>query len=128
MDAAADTLIEIMLSSFSLELIYHVENPIRQPWHDVLVILSEELSLNVNALTSLDKWLTSIKSITDDEASTDLLVEFFEKDFQHMSGGGIVLDTRVSRAVSPTLQQVDFVGDELVATYVRQWKSRGALV
>lgn len=128
MDAAADTLIEIMLRSSSLELIYHVENPIRQPWHDVLVILSKELSLNDNTLSSLDKWLTSIKSMNDDAASTDLLVEFFEKDFQHMSGGGIVLDTRVSRAVSPTLQQVDFVGDELVATYVRQWKSRGALV
>jgi len=127
-DAAADTLIEIMLRSSSLELIYHVENPIRQPWHDVLVILSKELSLNDNTLSSLDKWLTSIKSMNDDAASTDLLVEFFEKDFQHMSGGGIVLDTRVSRAVSPTLQQVDFVGDELVATYVRQWKSRGALV
>lgn len=128
MDAAADILIEIMLRSSPLELIYHVENPIRQPWHDVLVILSEELSLNDNALSSLDKWLTSIKSMTDDAESTDLLVEFFEKDFQHMSGGGVVLDTRVSRAVSPTLQQVDLVGDELVATYVRQWKSRGTLV
>ena len=82
-----------MLRSSPLELIYHVENPIRQPWHDVLVILSEELSLNDNALSSLDKWLTSIKSMTDDAESTDLLVEFFEKDFQHMSGGGVVLDT-----------------------------------
>ena len=128
MDAAADILIEIMLRSSPLELIYHVENPIRQPWHDVLVILSEELSLNDNALSSLDKWLTSIKSMTDDAESTDLLVEFFEKDFQHMSGGGVILDTRVSRAVSPTLQQVDLVGDELLATYVRQWKSRVTLV
>lgn len=117
-----------MLSVSPLELIYHLENPIRQPWHDVLVILSEELDLDGNAFTSLDKWLISIKAMTDDAASTDLLIEFFEKDFQHMSGGGVVLDTRVSRAVSPTLQQVDIVEDELVATYIKQWKRRGVLV
>jgi hypothetical protein len=127
-DTAAETLIEIMLSVSPLELIYHLENPIRQPWHDVLVILSEELDLDGNAFTSLDKWLISIKAMTDDAASTDLLIEFFEKDFQHMSGGGVVLDTRVSRAVSPTLQQVDIVEDELVATYIKQWKRRGVLV
>jgi hypothetical protein len=127
-DIAADTLIDIMLSLPPLELVYHLENPIRQPWHEVLVILSEELGLDRNVLTSLDKWLAGIKTLTDNAASTDLLIDFFEKDFQHMSGGGVVLDTRVSRAVSPTLQQADVVEDELVAAYVKQWKRRGILV
>jgi hypothetical protein len=125
---AADTLIDIMLSLPPLELVYHLENPIRQPWHEVLVILSEELGLDGNALTSLDKWLAGIKKMTENAASTDLLIDFFENDFQHMSGGGVVLDTRVSRAVSPTLQQADVVEDELVAAYVKQWKCRGILV
>ena len=124
-DMAAGTLIDIMLSRPPLELVYHLENPIRQPWHEVLVILAEELGLDGNASISMDKWLASIKTLTEDVASTDLLIDFFEKDFQHMSGGGVVLDTRVSRAVSPTLQQADVVRDELVATYVKQWKCQG---
>jgi hypothetical protein len=125
---AADTLIDIMLSLPPLELVYHLENPIRQPWHEVLVILSEELGLDGNALTSLDKWLAGIKTMTENAASTDLLIDFFENDFQHMSGGGVVLDTRFSRAVSPTLQHADVVEDELVAAYVKQWKLRGILI
>ncbi|KAF2675587.1 acetyl-CoA synthetase-like protein [Lentithecium fluviatile CBS 122367] len=124
-DRAADVLTDIILSPLPLALVYHLENPVRQSWHDVLAIIGAELGLGGSALSPLDQWLAGIKALGDGAASTEMLIDFFETDFQHMSGGGVVLDTTATRAVSSTLRDADVVEDELVARYVREWKRQG---
>lgn len=67
------------------------------------------------------------KGTKDDISAATMLADFFKQDFQHMSGGNVILDTARARAISPTLRGMDAVNGELVACYVDQWRRMGFL-
>lgn len=116
----------------SLSGIYHLENPIRQAWQDVLDIFASSLYINtVNV--PFDQWLRNVQAAVqelgteDERMEYDLLAEFLEKDFQRMATGKVILDTSRSRAVSETLREVGEISEEVVWKYVREWRRAGTL-
>lgn len=101
---------------------YHVENPIRQSNQDLAVILRHELGLTA-PLLSYDVWLAKIRETGDAEE----LLEFFENDFERLSGGTISLDTGKARLMSLTLKRTSGVKKDLIMKYVRMWRMTGFL-
>ncbi|KAL2869078.1 uncharacterized protein BJX67DRAFT_387180 [Aspergillus lucknowensis] len=119
MDTAARAVSEIALSH-SRERFYHVENPIRQPWADLLSALRLELGLSV---VPFEEWIQRARQT----GLVTSLEDFFAHDFEALASGPIVLRTDVSRGVSRTLRSCGGVGVEVLRKYLRSWKEQGAL-
>ncbi|RDW93186.1 uncharacterized protein DSM5745_00508 [Aspergillus mulundensis] len=138
-NTAAKVLGDILLSaqlSASQAQIYHLENPIRQSWSDVLDMLANGLGISSDGAERLpfDLWLSQVKeSIDNDKAEpTDrvefqMLAEFLEKDFRRMATGGIILDTQNTRAASSTLRYMEEVSPHVIRKYIAEWKRSGFL-
>lgn len=103
---------------------YHLENPIRQPWKDLLQALSAELGLPSDNSISFDEWLELAKAKTDTVAP---LEEFFRAEFQTLASGQIILQTDCSRATSRVLRSCGGVEFGLVKKYLEGWKAQGVL-
>lgn len=118
---------DLMLSPSPIDLTYHVENPNRQDCMAVMTTIAKELGHPTSCFVEFDEWakLLSHKTSTDCDSGTSVLMDFLVKDFRHMSGGGIVLDTSKARQVSAILRNVDGVSVETIATYVKAWKKFG---
>ena len=130
MDSAAETLSELLLSKEMTKMAYHLENPIRQSWHDVMQTLAPELGLSDSGFIPFADWLDKVCAVPDDmseKVPAKKLEDFFRTDFEHMACGSIVLETRNTRDVSPTLRSLRHVGGELLVSYIQHWKSIGYL-
>ena len=129
-DSAAETLSELLFSQYSTKAVYHLENPIRQSWHDVLELVAPELGLPNTGFVPFNDWLDKACAVPDDISDgspVKKLEEFFRTEFVHMACGSIVLDTENTRGVSSKLRNVSHVHGELLVSYVRHWKSIGYL-
>jgi hypothetical protein len=122
---------EIIFSPEPLDLVYHLENPVRQPWNEVLDILSSELDVakqHDHHPPSIAEWVQDVKQHSSKENNpAAALADFFEQDFEWMSGGSIVLSTETSRRHSPTLRRVGPVREETVRTYLQYWRGIGLI-
>ncbi|KAK6611194.1 hypothetical protein H4I96_02792 [Botrytis cinerea] len=127
-DVAA-TLGELLISKTPPYPIYHIENPSRQPWPDMIVVLANELGIPSNNIVPFDEWLSRVRrfpgSTNDNPAGQ--LVEFFDKHFVRMSCGGLILDTVKSQEHSKTIRSTGPVSIDLVRKYILSWKSSGFL-
>lgn len=103
---------------------YHVENPIRQSWQDVCTIIERVLDLPRQARQPFKEWFSDALAA---EGNLSDLRTFFENYFLHVSSGGLILDTRNSRAVSPTLKSTEAVAAETIELYVHFWRQSGFL-
>ncbi|KAL3493895.1 hypothetical protein BJX62DRAFT_248702 [Aspergillus germanicus] len=121
---AATAISEIVLSSTPLSLIHHLENPIRQSWHDLLQILSVELDIPQSI--PMSEWLDRVWDTPIDNPAKKLY-DFFADDFVRMACGEVVMGTDCARGVSGTLREMDVVSQETVRGYVRYWKGVGFL-
>jgi hypothetical protein len=124
-DLASAALSEIILNSVSLDLVYHLENPIRQPWSEVLDTLASELGVDEHHRVPFAEWLKEVKRTPEEGNRAAALAEFFEQDFVWMSGGGVILSTETSRRDSPTLRRVGPVQAETIRRYIEYWRSIG---
>lgn len=110
---------------------FHLENSIRQSWHDVLQVIASEIGLDGSeAFLPYSTWLSNVMAVPDDKIDVNpvkKLAAFFEGDFEHMSGGEIILDTAEARRASKSLRCQRAVGDELVRRYVQGWRNGGFL-
>ncbi|KAJ5604420.1 hypothetical protein N7510_009574 [Penicillium lagena] len=131
MDAAAAVLGDILFSA-SLSGIYHLENPIRQAWQDILDVFASCMDINT-VRVPFNQWLSNVQAAVEHQGTEDermelhMLSDFFEKNFQRMATGRVILDTSRTRAVSRTLREVDEVSTEVVSKYVSQWRRNGTL-
>ncbi|KAL5361508.1 hypothetical protein BJX96DRAFT_185315 [Aspergillus floccosus] len=130
-DSAASVLGDILLGP-SISGIYHLENPIRQAWHDILGIFASSLGVNtVNV--PFDQWLCNVQGAVqehgteDERMEYDMLSNFLEKDFQRMATGRVILDTSRSRAASRILREMGEISAGLVSKYVSEWRRHGTL-
>jgi nucleoside-diphosphate-sugar epimerase len=130
-DCAAEVLSELLLTTQPYRPVYHLENPMRQSWHDVLTVLGSRMGLDDKDFLSLDEWLN--RALRLEDVSTDgnnpakQLGDFFREDFAHMAGGGIVLGTEKARIASPMLDHMDVVSDDTIAAYIDNWRRIGFL-
>ena len=123
-DSAARILSEILLSTSAPSLIYHVENPIRQPWPDVCTVMERKLGLESRKRMPFQDWLA--EAHTKGCLQTDLS-DFFKQDFLRMSPGGVLLDTRYCRRVSQECCCTSSVKAQEIERYLAYWKDEAFL-
>lgn len=133
MDRAAKVMVELLLQPAVVELVYHLENPVRQPWADVLALLSHALRLTPAGtgeptVIPFGEWLDRVRAIDDAERNpAGRLVKFLEEEFVSMASGAVVLDTTKSRKASRTLAASGGIEKRHVDLYVKYWRSVGHL-
>nr|A5PHD6.2 RecName: Full=3-methylorcinaldehyde synthase; Short=MOS; AltName: Full=Non-reducing polyketide synthase 1; AltName: Full=Xenovulene A biosynthesis cluster protein aspks1 [Sarocladium sp. 'schorii']AFD18255.1 PKS1 [Sarocladium strictum]AWM95789.1 non-reduciing polyketide synthase methylorcinaldehyde synthase [Sarocladium sp. 'schorii']CAN87161.2 methylorcinaldehyde synthase [Sarocladium strictum] len=135
-DYVARGLVEIATQPDNIELypIYHIENPVRQPWDEALAVLADEMGISSEALP-FQEWVQTVRDWPRQGDNTAaganpayLLVDFLEDHFLRMSCGGLLLGTAKAREHSPSLAGMGPVSDELLRLFVRSWKEVGFLL
>ncbi|KAF1983330.1 acetyl-CoA synthetase-like protein [Aulographum hederae CBS 113979] len=150
-DQAAASISDIALCSSSSSgstVVYHLENPIRQSWHDGATFLPAPELPNPSSpsptsstppkplpLLPYPTWLSKVRTHAPSSSSPGpssrnpvlTLLDFFENGFEHMAQGEVVLGMENARAASATLRRVRVVGEEGVERYVGNWRGRGLL-
>jgi hypothetical protein len=126
----AATLGELLISDANRYPIYHIENPVRQSWREMIVVLADALNIPHTSIIPFTKWIDRVRRFpgsieTDNPAGR--LVEFLQKNFVRMSCGGLILDTAKSTEHSKALRHTQPVGLELARKYVQAWKDAGFL-
>ena len=123
-DQAARTIADLLLRCEPRELVYHLENPIRQSWPGVCSVIEYNLGLPAKHRLPYTKWLDKVSKLDD---SPHDLMEFLKADFLRMSNGSLILDTRNSQALSPTLRSAGALGPRQVELYMAYWRRCGFL-
>ena len=128
-DVAA-TLADLLLADDLPYPIYHIDNPVRQPWRDMTAILADALDIPHENLIPFDEWVKRVRNFPgsvelDNPAAK--LIEFLDGNFARMSCGGLLLDTANSRERSKTMANVGPVSEEVTKRYVAAWKDMGFL-
>ncbi|GAQ08086.1 hypothetical protein ALT_5407 [Aspergillus lentulus] len=127
-DVAA-TLGELLLTETSTDLIYHIDNPSRQGWKEMIRTLARALRFSEEGIVPYETWVDRVRrfraSVSDNPALQ--LIEFFDHYFVPMSCGGLVLDTGKARRHSETLRQQEPIDEGLLMKYITRWKQEGFL-
>ncbi|KAL3489679.1 putative NRPS-like enzyme [Aspergillus germanicus] len=128
-DLASAVLAEIIFNADTLELIYHLENPVRQPWNEVLDIMASELDVDKHNRRPMAEWVEEVRRrpLGDDSNPAATIADFFQENFEWMSDGSVVLSTETSRRHSPTLRRAGPVQDEAIRRYLHYWRSIGLI-
>jgi hypothetical protein len=109
---------------------YHVENPVRQSWKDMTLLLADCLNISRSNTVPMDEWVRMVRNYPEDKKADNpaiQLLEFLESHHERMNCGGLIMATRRTRAHSKTLAALGPVSDELVRKYVEAWKDMGFL-
>ncbi|GJN86551.1 type I iterative polyketide synthase [Purpureocillium lilacinum] len=114
--------------------VYHIDNPIRQSWQDMLPTIADGLNIPRQGLVDLDEWVRRVKDHPrkgvegpDGDNPAILLVDFLEGNFVRMSCGGLLLGTTKAREHSRTLAACGAVSDDLARLFLQSWKDKGFL-
>jgi thioester reductase-like protein/acyl-CoA synthetase (AMP-forming)/AMP-acid ligase II/aryl carrier-like protein len=135
-DIAAQVVCDIALSKEKhTQTVYHVENPVRQSWSDVLTSISSLIRSESNNLPlplwPYQKWLESLRQHQlsyQDACPATKLLPFFEEHFERMACEGVTLDTFAARRESPALRQLRGISEREVGEFVARWRESGFLV
>jgi acyl transferase domain-containing protein/thioester reductase-like protein/acyl carrier protein/ubiquinone/menaquinone biosynthesis C-methylase UbiE len=128
-DTVAATLGDILLADqYSSYPIYHIDNPVRQPWEDMIPVLAN--AMGIRNVISFKEWVRRVRhfpgSVEHDNPAAKL-IEFLDDNFLRMSCGGLLLDTTQSQEHSGTLRGIGPVSVEVTQKYVNSWKQMGFL-
>lgn len=108
-------------------LVYHIDNPVRQPWSEMVQVLANAIQADV---VPFEEWVRRVRSYpgpVEWENPAMKLIAFFEHDYTRMSCGGLLLDTALACEHSKTLRAVGPVGADVARKYVQAWKDIGFL-
>ncbi|KAG2419498.1 hypothetical protein HFD88_004294 [Aspergillus terreus] len=114
-DTAATVLAELLLDPQPLQLVYHLENPIRQGWREVMDVLMKETGVQTSV--PMGEWIERVKSSPTGDNPAQKLISFLEEDFERMSCGGIILSTETTRRASPTLRRTGPVEEAQIRAF-----------
>ncbi|KAI0405426.1 putative polyketide synthase [Xylaria palmicola] len=133
-DDMAGALVDILLKPDTIPLhpIYHIENPVRQPWSHMIATLGR--AMDITAVLPFDEWVRRVRQwdVETDNVSNGanpayLLVDFLEENFKRMSCGGLLMSTVKCREHSPTLAGVGPVSEDTTRLFVSRWRETGFL-
>ncbi|RYP04526.1 hypothetical protein DL764_004388 [Monosporascus ibericus] len=105
--------------------VYHIENPVGQPWSELNRVLAD--ALGIQRLIPLEEWVKLVKAAPQRNNPAIALVDFLESNYKRMSCGGLVLDARKTLQHSPTLNAVGPVSEDVIRKYIYVWKEIGFL-
>jgi hypothetical protein len=123
-DKAAQVVSDVLLGCGKRDLVYHLENPVRQPWVDVCSVIERRLSLPSSQRLPFTEWLRRVMAAEENPLE---LVDFLENNFLIVSTGGLVLDTARTRKVSRHLRSTNAIEIVTIELYLEFWKSVGLL-
>ncbi|EFX04833.1 polyketide synthase [Grosmannia clavigera kw1407] len=105
--------------------VYHVDNPVGQPWKDVLAVLADALGVPRDGIVPFSTWIQRVRqsSLSTSENPAMFVLGFLEGHFERMACGGIVLDTQRSSEHSKTMATEGPVQAEVVRSV--EHESRG---
>ena len=129
-NTVAATLGDLLLADNLPYPIYHIENPVRQPWKEMVPVLADALGIPDKGIVPFEEWCRRVRSFPGSPETENLaakLIDFLEDNFVRMSCHGLVLGTEKSREHSRTLANSEPVGEEVVKKYVTAWKEMAFL-
>ncbi|KAI0905314.1 hypothetical protein F4823DRAFT_632972 [Ustulina deusta] len=134
-DTAAAILSDILFCHDADQLVYHMENPLRRDWMEILDTFSSALSLEVERVSFQD-WLELVTK-KQSEAAGDQniaehypavgLLEFLNSEFETVGTGKLVLSTRRACDVSTRLREAVAIEDDLLRLFIQHWRLSGFL-
>ena len=128
-DDVAATLADLLLADATPYPIYHIDNPVRQQWRDLIQMFANKLDIPRRNVIPFKQWIERVRnfpgSVEDNPAVK--LIEFLDSNFIRMSCGGLLLDTVKSREHSKTLAAVGPVSEDVAKSYIDAWKMTGFL-
>ncbi|EED22683.1 polyketide synthase, putative [Talaromyces stipitatus ATCC 10500] len=129
-DDVAGTCSDLLISERQPYPVYHIDNPVRQPWREMIPLLAELLDIPSNNIVPFKEWVRRVRAFPgsvewDNPAA--LLIDFLDDNFLRMSCGGLLLGTTKSCEHSPTLAAVGPVSVEVTQKYIQSWKNSGFL-
>ena len=121
----AAALADLLLSHRNPYPIYHIDNPVGQPWHEMNAILAD--ALNITNLIPFEEWIRRVRAAPERNNPASTLVDFLSSNYGRMSCGGLVLDTKKTLEHSESLAAVGPVSEEVARKYIHIWKEIGFL-
>ncbi|KAL8921015.1 MAG: hypothetical protein Q9208_005906 [Pyrenodesmia sp. 3 TL-2023] len=121
----AGALSDLVLSDRTPYPIYHIENPVGQPWREMNGILAD--ALKISELIPFEEWVGRVRAAGERNNPAATLLDFLDDNYLRMSCGGLVLDTKKALEHSKTLSAVGPVSEEVVRKYIHVWKEIGFL-
>lgn len=129
-DDVAGTLSDLLMSDHTPYPVYHIDNPVRQPWREMLPVLADALDIPRANVIPFKQWIRRVRSFpgtVEWDNPALMVVDFLEANFARMSCGGLILDTAKSCEHSSTLAAVGPVSAEGTRKYIQAWKNMGFL-
>ncbi|KAL2862550.1 putative polyketide synthase [Aspergillus lucknowensis] len=110
--------------------VYHIDNPVGQPWKEMSATLCDALDIPKDRIIPFAEWVKLVRRSplqmeTDNPAAR--LIDFLDSNFERMSCGGLILDTTLAREHSATLAAQGPVSADVARSYVDGWKRTGFL-
>ena len=119
-DQVAGTLIDLVLADTAPHPIYHIDNPVGQPWGDMNRILAD--AVGIKDLIPFEEWVERVRTAPQRNNPAATLLEFLDDNYPRMSCGGLVLDVTKTLEHSKTLAAVGPVSEEVARKYIHIWK------
>ena len=121
----AGTLADLVLSDRTPYPIYHIDNPVGQPWREMNAILAD--ALDIPNLIPFEEWIQRVRAAPERNNPAATLLDFLNSNYSRMSCGGLVLDTKKTLEHSKTFATVGPVSEEVARKYIHIWKEIGFL-
>jgi thioester reductase-like protein/SAM-dependent methyltransferase len=134
-DSCAQAMVDLLkigneTSSPDAHAVYHIDNPVGQPWTEMSPVLAAALNIAPHGIIPFAAWIKRIRR-SPLSPETDIpaarLVDFLEVHFQRMSCGGLILDTKNTKQHSETMAAQGPVSAEVARSYIEGWKKMGFL-
>ncbi|KAI1395083.1 hypothetical protein F4819DRAFT_479568 [Hypoxylon fuscum] len=106
--------------------IYHVDNPVRQPWKEMIPVLAKALDISPQGVIPFRDWVQRVRDHPrqvegpEGENPAFLLIDFLDDNFIRMSCGGLLLDTIKVREHSKTLANAGPVNERVTRQFIQR--------
>lgn len=124
----AGTAIDLVMANNVPYPIYHIDNPVGQPWQEMIATLAGALDIPRNRVVPFPEWVNRVRHsplLPDTDNPAAMLIDFLELDFQRMSCGGLLMDVTKTKEHSQTLAKLGPVEADVARKYVQAWKDMG---
>ena len=119
----AGTLSDLVLSNNDPYPVYHIENPVGQPWKAMNAILAD--ALKISSLIPFHDWVERVRAAPQRDNPASTLLEFLDSNYLRMSCGGLVLNVEHTLQHSKTLASVGAVSEAVARKYIQIWREIG---
>ncbi|KAF2232213.1 hypothetical protein EV356DRAFT_578621 [Viridothelium virens] len=133
-DLSAAVVADLVLNPNASHPVYHVDNPVGQPWKDMNHVLARALGIpDPTNIVPFKDWVKRVRASplvpeTENPAARPGMPDWLENNFERMACGGLILETERAQEHSSTMaKDVGPVSAELVAKFLDYWRKVGFL-